>query len=171
MGSGDFKQLFAVADDDQTIYEWNGTSVHRIRDLVEDFQCEVIQLTDNFRCPTRIVEAANRLLVYNVRRGESKQPAKAAEPKAEGIEPEIQCHVFGSDKEEASGIAEEISSLSRKERQNTAVLARTRALLKVVQEKCDELDVPCELLARKDDFASPQMRWLVACLKSLLKNL
>ena len=171
MTGEDFRRLFAVADDDQTIYEWNGANVHRIRDLVKDFQCEVIQLTDNFRCPPRIVEAANRLLVYNVRRSESKQPAKAVKPKAEGAEPEVQDRVFGSDEEEAFSIAEEISSLSPAECQGTAVLARTRTLLEVVQAKLDERGVPCELLARKDDFASPQMRWLVACLKQINRPL
>lgn len=46
-----FREVFAVADDDQTIYEWNGANVCRIGSLVGDFSCKVLQLPTNFRCP------------------------------------------------------------------------------------------------------------------------
>ena len=77
MAGGGFREVMAVADDDQTIYEWNGANVRRIRDLVRDFGCEVIQLPTNFRCPPDIVEAANRLVVYNANRMRAKRPATA----------------------------------------------------------------------------------------------
>ncbi|MCY4674366.1 MAG: ATP-dependent helicase [Bacteroidetes bacterium] len=171
MAGDNFQQLFAMADDDKTVYEWNGANVLRINNLVRDFRCEVIQLTDNFRCPPRIVEAANRLVVYNVRRKLSKKSAEAAKPRSESGEPEIQCRVFSSDAEEASGIATDIASLNPEERRQTAVLARNRALLKSVQAELTERNVPNALLARRDDFASPQMRWLVASLKQISRPL
>ena len=171
MAGDNFRQLFAVADDDQTIYEWNGANVRRISSLVNDFGCEVIQLTDNFRCPPRIVEAANRLVVYNVRRNLSKQSAEAAKRRSKRDESEIQCRVFSSDADEASSIAADIASLEAGERGQTAVLARNRALLKAFQEALADLNVPTALLARRDDFASPQMRWLVASLKQINRPL
>ena len=171
MAGDNFRQLFAVADDDQTIYEWNGANVRRISSLVNDFGCEVIQLTDNFRCPPRIVEAANRLVVYNVRRNLTKQSAEAAKPGSERGESEIQCRVFSSDADEASGIANDIAALKIGERDQTAVLARNRALLKAVEEELADLNVPTSLLARRDDFVSPQMRWLVASLKQINRPL
>ena len=171
MAGDNFRQLFAVADDDQTIYEWNGANVRRIRNLVADFGCEVIQLTENFRCPPRIVEAANRLVVYNVQRDPSRQVAEAAKPASKSDEPEIQCRVFPNNGKEVAGIAEEIAGLNAQERENTAVLARNRALLKNVQGALKTLDVNTAFLGRRDDFVSPQMRWLVACLKQINRPL
>ncbi len=171
MAGADFRRLFAVADDDQTIYEWNGANVHRIRNLVDDFGCEVIQLTDNFRCPSAVVEAANRLVVYNVRRDPTKAPAAFAARHAQGHEPEIQSRVYSDDREEACGVAAEIAALGAGERAETVVLARSRALLTPVRSALEALSVPVALLGRRDDFTSPQMRWLVACLKQINRPL
>ncbi len=168
MAGSDFHQLFAVADDDQTIYEWNGANVQRIRTLVDDFGCEVIQLTDNFRCPPGVVEAGNRLVVYNARRDPSRAAAEPATWRTEG---EIKCSVFRSDEDEALRIATEIASLNSNERGEAVVLARSRTLLGPVLVALRELSVPAVLLGRRDDFGSPQMRWLVACLKQINRPL
>ena len=171
MAGEDFRQIFAVADDDQTIYEWNGANVHRIRALVEDFHCEVVQLPTNFRCPPRIVEAANRLVVFNVRRDQSKRPA-APVPRSRSLDNQpIECRVFQTDKEETEGIASEIANLGVTKRMQTLVLARTRALLESMHRALVTEDVPATILMRRDDFASPEMRWLVACLKQINRPL
>ena len=170
MAGDDFRRLFAVADDDQTIYEWNGANVHRIRNLVDDFGCEVIQLTDNFRCPASVVEAANQLVVYNVRRDPSRALSEPATLYREDKD-EIEYNLFCDEQNEASGIAAEVSGLDASEREETAVLARSRALLKPVREALEDLNVPIAWLARRDDFASVQMRWLVLCLKQINRPL
>ncbi len=164
MAGDNFRQLFAVADDDQTIYEWNGANVHRIRSLVDDFGCEVIQLTDNFRCPPGVVEVANRLIAYNVRRDSTKVSARSTAQCSEG---EARCKVFSDEKDEASCTATEIACLDASARGKTAVLARSRALLEPVRVALGELNVPATFLGRRDDFASPQMRWFVSCLKQI----
>ena len=170
MADQDFREVFAVADDDQTIFEWNGANVGRIRELVRDFSCDVVQLPTNFRCPPRIVEAANRLVVYNARRVASKQAATSA-PSPGGSPPsdeeQIQCREFDTDREEVAGIAEEIARLDGAARGQTAVLARNRFLLEAMHEALSVKDVPAMILMRRDDFLSPQMRWLVACLKQI----
>ena len=170
MAGQDFREVFAVADDDQTIFEWNGANVRRIGELVKDFSCHVVQLPTNFRCPPRIVEAANRLVVYNSRRAASKQPAKPAPapgsfpPSDEG---QIQCREFDTDGEEVVGIADEITRLDGASRGRTAVLARNRSLLERMHEALAVNGVPAVVAMRRDDFLSPQMRWLVACLKQI----
>ena len=166
-----FRQIFAVADDDQTIYEWNGANVRRIGDLVKDFSCNVIQLPTNYRCPPSIVEAANRLVVYNARRVGSKlltRPAKLG-PIA-GTE-SIQCRVFATDAEEVAGIADEIADLDLTERGETAVLARNRRMLDSMLGALSERGIPAEMLMRRDDFVTPELRWVVACLKQLNRPL
>ena len=171
MAGRDFRQIFAVADDDQTIYEWNGANVGRIRSLVEDFACEVIQLPTNFRCPPRIVEAANRLVVYNARRDESKRPTEPSKQTPSQDSPQIRCQVFRTDSGEAEGIAAEIAGLTIAERAQTLVLARTRSLLEAMREALEAETVPATILMRRDDFVSPEMRWLVSCLKQINRPL
>ena len=164
MAGEDFHRVFAVADDDQTIFEWNGANVHRITDLVEDFSCEVVQLPTNFRCPPRIVEAANRLVVYNTRRMASKTAAVSVPSSGED---QMRCREFDTDQDEVDGIADEIAHMDSADRGQTAVLARTRSLLKEMLKALERNDVPAAIAMRQDDFLSPQMRWLVACLKQI----
>ena len=170
MAGQDFREILAVADDDQTIFEWNGASVHRIETLVKDFSCDVIQLPTNFRCPPRIVEAANRLVAYNSLHVASKRPAAPAPTPGNSPplnEEQIRCRVFDTDTEEIAGIADEIASLKDADRGRSAVLARTRTLLETMHSALTQRDVPAAIMMRHDDFLSPQMRWLVACLKQI----
>ena len=171
MAGANFRQIFAVADDDQTIYEWNGANVRRIRTLVDNLSCDVVQLPTNYRCPPRIVEAANRLVVYSARRDESKRPAQAAQASGALDNQQIRCRVFESDADEVRGIAGEISCLDVAARGQTLVLCRTRALLEVMSQALQAERVPATILMRRDDFTSPKMRWLVACLKQINRPL
>ena len=170
MAGQEFREVFAVADDDQTIFEWNGANVRRIGSFVSDFQCKVVQLPTNFRCPPRIVEAANRLVVYNARRVASKQAAMSASSPGNSSpsdEEQIQCREFDTDEEEVAGIAEEVAHLDGAARGRTAVLARNRFLLEAMRDALTAKDIPAAVAMRRDDFLSPQMRWLVACLKQI----
>ena len=172
MAGQDFREIFAVADDDQTIFEWNGANVRRIRALVQDFACKVVQLPTNFRCPPRIVEAANRLVVYNSRRVASKKPATPAPGNSSPLDDEqIRCREFNTDAEEASGTADEIACLDSDSRSRTAVLARNRYLLEAMHDALAAVGVPAVVAMRRDDFLSPQVRWLVACLKQINRPL
>ena len=174
MAGQEFRQVFAVADDDQTIFEWNGASVRRIGQLVQDFSCDIVQLPTNFRCPPRIVEAANRLVVYNSRRAVSKKAAESASVPGDSTlsdEEQIRYRVFDTDDDEIVGIANEIASMDGPSRGRTAVLARSRFLLEAMGETLVAKDVSATITMRRDDFMSPQIRWLVACLKQIARPL
>ena len=170
MATDRFRELYAVADDDQTIYEWRGADVRRIKALVNDFSCSVVQLTTNFRCPPSVVEAANRLVVYNASRMVSKQPGTAAN--ASSSTPcgsHIRCREFCTDQEEIHGIAEEISRYDVGERAETVVLARNRTLLMAVYVVLRDRRIPADITQRRDDFVTPQFRWLVSCLDQIVR--
>ena len=171
MAGESFRNLLAVADDDQTIYEWNGANVSRIKALVVDFDCQVVQLPTNYRCPQGIVDAANRLISYNVQRTPSKRPAEPTERDDPLDNPPIRCRVFDTDCDEAAGIAAEISKLDSTRRAATLVLARTRRLLSLVRDALQEDGVAVRILNRRDEFATPEVRWLVACLKQIERPL
>ena len=51
--------LFAVGDDDQNIYAFNGSSVEFIRRFENDYRAKPVYLTDNYRSTKNIIDAAN----------------------------------------------------------------------------------------------------------------
>jgi DNA helicase II / ATP-dependent DNA helicase PcrA len=172
LAGDDFRNLFAVADDDQIIYEWNGASYKQIQSFLADFSAQLIQLPTNYRCPAAIVEAANRLVVYNAQRTITKQPLIAGKTETKYPPSEhIQLRVFDTDEEEAAGIAKEIADRGRPLWGQTAVLARTRALLERMNKALHELQVPSVIARRRDDFLSAEFRWLVAVLRQLARPL
>jgi ATP-dependent DNA helicase RecQ len=54
--------LFAVGDDDQNIYAFNGASVEYIRRFEQDYSARPSYLTENYRSTRHIVDAANRVI-------------------------------------------------------------------------------------------------------------
>ncbi len=54
--------VFAVGDDDQNIYAFNGTSVEFIRRFEADYQSKPQYLTSNYRSTAHIIEAANSVI-------------------------------------------------------------------------------------------------------------
>jgi len=172
LAGSDFRSLFAVADDDQIIYEWNGANFKQIQSYLSDFSAQVIQLPTNYRCPASIVEAANHLVVYNAKRTSSKKPLIAGKTELKyPISEHIQLRVFDNEEEEASGIAEEIARREKSTWGQTAVLARTKALLEAMNKALRAKEVPSVIAQRRDEFLSAQFRWLVAMLRQLTRPL
>jgi DNA helicase-2/ATP-dependent DNA helicase PcrA len=166
-----FASLFAVADDDQIIYEWNGASYKQIQSYLADFSAQLIQLPTNYRCPPAIVEAANRLVVYNAQRTSAKKPLIAGKTVVRYPPSEhVQLRSFETEDDEATGIAQEIAS-REPHWGETAVLARTRALLERIRISLQENSVSCVIAQRRDDFLSPEFRWLVASLRQISRPL
>ncbi len=54
--------LFAVGDDDQNIYSFNGASVEFIRRFEKDYKSRPAFLTDNYRSTHHIIAAANAMI-------------------------------------------------------------------------------------------------------------
>jgi DNA helicase II / ATP-dependent DNA helicase PcrA len=167
LAAGDsFKNLFAVADDDQIIYQWAGASYRQIEKLRADFKPALIQLVENHRCPSEIVSAANLLVAKNTFRTPNKKPLVAAK---RGTPDSIRLRIFDSDTEECDGIAKEIAAESAAARGQTAILGRTRSLLDAFHRVLQTKGVKATIAQRRDRFISPQFTWLQACLDQALR--
>ncbi|MGU3390838.1 ATP-dependent helicase [Sphingomonas sp. M1A8_2b] len=166
LAGDEFKNVFAVADDDQIIYQWNGASYQQIQRFRADYKPAEIQLPTNYRCPPSIVAAANKLVIHNTQRTSTKQPLLAGKTKL--LYPDQQ-HIrvarYSSEDAEVSGIAEGISQVPPARRSEVVVLARTRALLDKMHAALAALSVPANLAVRRDDFRSAQFLWLAATLR------
>ncbi len=64
--------LFAVGDDDQNIYSFNGTSPEFIRRFGQDYDAKTEYLIDNYRSSGHIIDAANAVIAPATSRMKAK---------------------------------------------------------------------------------------------------
>ncbi len=167
-----FKNVFAVADDDQIIYQWNGANYRQIQRFRADYQPAEIQLPTNYRCPPQIVYAANRLVVHNRQRTDAKLPLEAGKinlryPDAS----HINLLRFANEDTEVAGIAQSIAEAGKTRWGEVAVLARTKAMLDRAKAALAAAGVPAVVAQRRDDFRSPQFLWLANVMRQALRPL
>ena len=104
--AGGHNSLFAVGDDDQSIYAFRGADVGNMQELLRDFHVEaVIKLEQNYRSHGNILDAANALISNNRNRmGKNLWTAE------HGGEP-LRVYEAPNDVEEANFIISEIKQL------------------------------------------------------------
>lgn len=99
--------VFAVGDDDQSIYGWRGAVLDNLWSFKQEFEkVAVFKLETNYRSTTQIVAAANALIKSNTDRLTDKV---LISDKGEG--PVIEGMSFRDGSAEAEGIAKEIRRL------------------------------------------------------------
>ena len=122
--------LFAVGDDDQSIYAFRGASAANMQDLQKDFAIEkVIKLEQNYRSHGHILDAANALIEHNSRRlGKNLWTS-------EGKGEPLRVYEAGTDIEEAGFIVEEVKSLRNEGMRlsEIALLYRSNAQSRVLE--------------------------------------
>lgn len=160
--------LFVVADDDQIIYQWNGASPKRIQELRDDFGVSELQLPENYRCPSSVIELANALIEKNLNRSAGKKPLKAVK-QGQSVNA-VRVFHFDSVDEEAAWIAQDISGRSPEGQKNCAVLARTKRLVDLAGRKLEEAGMAAYYAARKDEFKSAPLRMLHAILRLVIST-
>lgn len=160
--------VFIVGDDDQVIYQWNGASPARVRELEQHYDLTTIQLPENYRCPPEVVALANALIVHNGERSADKKPLLSMKA-GTGANP-IELLSFEDDQKEAAGIAERVKArLSTGTRPaDVVVLARATKLLERVQKALEALSVPSHVQRRKSQFESAPLRFVTSALKLAL---
>ncbi len=128
--AGKDNALFAVGDDDQSIYAFRGANVGNMQELLRDFHVEnVIKLEQNYRSHANILEAANALISRNRNRlGKNLWTSES------GGE-QLRVYEAPTDVDEAAFIVEEIQQLKREgvKLSEIALLYRSNAQSRVLE--------------------------------------
>lgn len=155
--------LFVVADDDQLIYQWNGASPARVQNLRKQFQMQVIQLPENYRCPPEVIELANNLIRHNPDRAAGKKPLTAH--KTGGGKTHVTVKKFVDFESERLWLAKRLGQFAADERSHCVVLARRKKLLEDTVATLESKSIPAYLAIRKNEFESAPYRWVHAALR------
>ncbi|HSW13052.1 MAG TPA: DNA helicase II [Solimonas sp.] len=129
--AGERGVLFAVGDDDQSVYSWRGARVENMLHLQRDFLgTEVIRLEQNYRSTGTILRAANGLIAKNSGRLGKNLWTDGREGEA------IQLYAAFNEYDEAEFVANRIREgiEGRRRYSDHALLYRTGAQSRVLEE-------------------------------------
>ncbi|MGZ5648680.1 MAG: 3'-5' exonuclease, partial [Usitatibacter sp.] len=122
--------VFAVGDDDQSIYRFRGAEVGNMNEFVRDFGVdEVVKLEQNYRSQGNILDAANAIIAQNkARLGKNLWTS-------EGKGEPLRVYAAANDDEEARFIVEEVKALNREGMalSDMALLYRSNAQSRVLE--------------------------------------
>ncbi|MCI1192171.1 UvrD-helicase domain-containing protein [Calidifontimicrobium sp. SYSU G02091] len=158
--------VFAVGDDDQSIYAFRGAQVGNMADFEREYGVErVIKLETNYRSFSHILDAANALISHNRRRlGKTlRTDAGPGEP--------VRVYEATSDYAEAQWLLDEAQQLHRAgmPRSEIAVLYRSNAQSRVIESALFNAGVPYRVYGGLRFFERAEVKHALAYLR-LLEN-
>jgi DNA helicase-2/ATP-dependent DNA helicase PcrA len=162
--AGQDNALFAVGDDDQSIYRFRGANVGNMADFEREFRvANVIRLEQNYRSHGNILNAANALISHNRRRLGKNLWTAAGEGER------LRVYEAQTDGYEANWIAEEVQALARDgfARREIAVLYRSNAQSRVIEHALFSARIPYRVYGGLRFFERQEVKHALAYLRLL----
>lgn len=162
--AGEQGQLFAVGDDDQSIYSFRGARIENILNFQRDFKnSQLIRLEQNYRSTGTILEVANSLIAHNKGRL-GKQlwtEGKAGEP--------VYLYRAYNEINEAEFITERIQAWEGK-LSDIAILYRTSAQSRIFEEKLLEKNIPYRIYGGWRFYERSEIKDVIAYLTLIMQH-
>ncbi len=158
--------VFAVGDDDQSIYAFRGAQVGNMAAFEREFRVErVIKLERNYRSFGNILDAANELISRN-----SKRLGKNLRTEAGPGEP-VRVHEATSDFAEAQWFVDEARQLHREgtPRSDIALLYRSNAQSRVLESALFNAGIPYKVYGGLRFFERAEVKHALSYLR-LIEN-
>ena len=156
--------IFAVGDDDQSIYAFRGASAANMHDLQRDFAIgRVIRLEQNYRSHGHILDAANALIRHNRKR--LGKELWTAEGKGEPL----RVYEGLTDLDEASFIVDEVRALNAEGAalHAIAVLYRSNAQSRVLEHALFSAGLPYRVYGGLRFFERQEVKHALAYLRMI----
>jgi DNA helicase-2/ATP-dependent DNA helicase PcrA len=158
--------IFAVGDDDQSIYAFRGANVGNMADFEREFRVQnLIKLEQNYRSVGHILNAANALIAHNARR-----LGKDLWTQSGDGEP-VRVYEAQSDGYEAAWLVEEVRQLIAEghARSEIAVLYRSNAQSRVIEHALFNASIPYRVYGGLRFFERAEVKHALAYLR-LIEN-
>ena len=157
-----YKNICVVGDDDQSIYKFRGANIENILSFEERFEnVNLIKLEQNYRSTGNILDAANAVIKNN--RGRKDKRLWTEGESGENIE----LRQFQTANEEADNIIKDIKNRARQNFRDFAVLYRTNAQSRLLEERCVTLGVPYQLIGGVNFYQRKEIKDVLAYLKTI----
>ncbi|MBE0620671.1 MAG: UvrD-helicase domain-containing protein, partial [Burkholderiales bacterium] len=159
--------IFAVGDDDQSIYAFRGANVGNMADFERDFHVEnVIRLEQNYRSHGNILDAANALISNN-----RKRLGKNLWTAAGHGEP-LRIYEAQTDGYEAHWLAEEVQALNRDglARHEIGVLYRSNAQSRILEHALFSAGIPYRVYGGLRFFERMEVKHALAYLRLIASS-
>ena len=165
--AGEDSPVFAVGDDDQSIYGWRGARIENIRNFERDYKnAQVFRLEQNYRSTNTILSVANSLIGNNAGRMGKKLWTDGSEG-----EP-VHLYAAFNEQDEARYVADRVQQWvedGTKRRDEIAILYRSNVQSRVFEEVFISQSIPYRVYGGLRFFERAEIRDALAYLR-LVKN-
>lgn len=160
-----YRNLCVVGDDDQSIYKFRGANIENILSFEKAFPgAKVIKLEQNYRSTKGILNTANEVIRNN--RGRKDKTLWTANEDGEPV----RLMQFDTAQEEADAIVKEIQKQTREggcEYSDFAVLYRTNAQSRLLEERCILYSIPYRLVGGVNFYQRREIKDILCYLKTI----
>lgn len=154
--------IFAVGDDDQSIYAFRGARVGNMRDLEQDFNVQsIVKLEQNYRSHSNILDAANAIITHNRNRLGKNLWTSAGKGES------IRVYQAYNDIDEANFIVDEIKLLHAEgvDLNQIALLYRSNAQSRVLEHALFSAGLPYRVYGGLRFFERAEIKHALAYLR------
>jgi len=160
------KNICAVGDEDQCIYQWRGADIRNILSFEDDFPgAKLIKLEQNYRSSGNILAGANSVIENNTER----KGKKLWTDREDGEK--IKVYRSGTDKDEAFYIGREVHKLRDKgfKYKDIAILYRTHAQSRIFEEAFTRQDINYRVIGGTRFYDRKEIKDVISYLR-LVQN-
>lgn len=160
--SSEHGNVFAVGDDDQSIYSWRGACVENMLEFEQYFPgAGVVRLEQNYRSTGNILDAANAVIAHNKRRkGKNLWTAGEAGEL-------LNVEMVGDEEDEAARVVEIVREAVGEgmRRGDVTVLYRTNAQSRALEDALRRASMPHKVVGSTAFYERREVRDVLAYLK------
>jgi DNA helicase II / ATP-dependent DNA helicase PcrA len=154
--------IFAVGDDDQSIYGFRGARVGNMRDFESDFKVQnIVKLEENYRSHSNILDAANAIISHNKNRlGKNLwTTAGKGEP--------VRIYEAYNDTDEAQFIVDEVNMLQNEGMSlgDMALLYRSNAQSRILEHTLFSANIPYRVYGGLRFFERAEIKHALAYMR------
>ncbi|AOU99101.1 DNA helicase II [Acidihalobacter yilgarnensis] len=156
--------VFAVGDDDQSIYGWRGARIEHIQQFARDFPgTQTVRLEQNYRSTQTILDAANAVIANNTGRLGKQLWADGAKGDP------VQLYLAYNDLDEARYVVDQVADWAAQghRRDEVAVLYRSNAQSRVLEEALIARGMPYRVYGGLRFFERAEIKDALAYLRLL----